>query len=179
MKEKYGYLIIGGGVIGMATALELVKKGVRVAIFDRGQLGMEASWAAGGILSSMRPWAENPASAQLSEMGKSMYLAFTEDLKDQTGIDPEYYRTGLNIINREHIDNIKQWALISNIEVSQEVEGSVKDIHLPTFAVHLPEIAQVRPPKLIKALKASLKQRGVSIYENTEIENIVIRNNRF
>ena len=125
---RYDFIIVGGGIIGMVTALDLTKNGAKVAIFDRGQLGMEASWAAGGILSSMRPWLENPASAQLSEIGKSIYLAFVEGLKDQTGTDPEYYRSGLNIINREHIDNIKQWALISNIEVSQEVEGLVKDI---------------------------------------------------
>jgi len=69
----YDYIVLGGGIIGMMTARELASRGASVAIFDRNELGMETSWAAGGILSSMRPWAEHPASAELSEQGKILY----------------------------------------------------------------------------------------------------------
>jgi len=43
----------------------------------------------------------------------------------------------------------------------------------------LPEISQVRPPRLLKALHKSLKKLSVSIYEYTEITNLVTKNNRF
>ncbi len=67
------YIIVGGGIIGMMTARELAIQGAKVAIFDRGELGKAASWAAGGILSPMRPWAEHPDSTELSEQGKRLY----------------------------------------------------------------------------------------------------------
>ena len=70
---KLDFIVAGGGIIGMSTARELAIRGASVALIDKGELGKEASWAAGGILSSMRPWMENPASAELSEQGKLLY----------------------------------------------------------------------------------------------------------
>ena len=44
-------VIIGGGVIGLSIARALAQRGVReVMLIERGRLGAEASWAAGGIL---------------------------------------------------------------------------------------------------------------------------------
>jgi len=111
----YDYIVLGGGIIGMTTARELAKRGASVAIFDRGELGMEASWSAGGILSSMRPWAEHSASAQLSDQGKKLYPEYIESLQDETGIDSEYVRSGLIIIDKNHVKRIKDWAATKSI----------------------------------------------------------------
>lgn len=176
---NYEYIIIGGGVIGMATARELALRGSVVAIFDKGELGKEASWSAGGILSSMRPWAEHPASAELSEQGKRLYPGYVESLKDETGIDSEYFRSGLMIIDKVHVEKTKAWAKALRIDLQENITDKVYDFKLPEQSVSLPEIAQIRPPRLIKALKESLKQLPVSIYENTEITNISVKDNQF
>ena len=42
-------LIIGAGVMGMLSALELAEAGQDVLILDKGQAGLEASWARGGL----------------------------------------------------------------------------------------------------------------------------------
>ena len=42
--------VVGGGVIGCSIAWRLAQSGQRVAIFERGDAGKEASWAAGGML---------------------------------------------------------------------------------------------------------------------------------
>ncbi|MGH7925848.1 MAG: FAD-dependent oxidoreductase, partial [Candidatus Binatus sp.] len=41
-------LIIGGGIIGSSIAWRLASDGVDVTVFERGRLGLEASWAAAG-----------------------------------------------------------------------------------------------------------------------------------
>lgn len=41
-------VIIGGGVIGLASALELATSGAKVCVIDQGALQTSASWAAGG-----------------------------------------------------------------------------------------------------------------------------------
>src|SRR4051794_32186264 len=43
-------IIVGGGIIGLMTARALAKRGLAVTIVERGELGREASYAAGGIL---------------------------------------------------------------------------------------------------------------------------------
>ena len=49
-------VIIGGGVIGCLSALNLLEAGVRVTLVERGRIGREASWAGGGIVSPLYPW---------------------------------------------------------------------------------------------------------------------------
>ncbi|MDE0689611.1 MAG: FAD-dependent oxidoreductase, partial [Candidatus Poribacteria bacterium] len=49
MKNKK-IVIIGGGVIGLGIGWQLAKAGAAVTIYDRGQAGRGASWAAAGML---------------------------------------------------------------------------------------------------------------------------------
>ena len=175
---KFDFISIGGGIIGMTTARELAVRGANVALIEKGELGKEASWAAGGILSSMRPWSENPASAELSEHGKLHYPQFINSLKDETGIDPEYVKSGLIIIEAKHIADIKHWASSKCIKVIEKIENLDAEIRLPEQAVLLPEIAQLRPPRLLKALRKSLELLSVSVFENTDITNLVKKQDR-
>jgi len=158
----------------MTTARELAMRGLSVSLFDKGQLGMESSWAAGGILSSMRVWSEHPVSAKLSSEGKACYENFVEELKEQTGIDSEYYRSGLLMINDSDIEQIRLWAEKNQVPFSGNSENYPPDMHIPANSVFLPEIAQVRVSRLLKALRASLSKLSVSIFENTAITGLEI-----
>ncbi len=173
------YIIVGGGIIGMMTARELAIQGAKVALFDRAELGKEASWAAGGILSPMRPWAEHPDSAELSERGKQLYPEYIESLKQETGIDSEYIRSGLIIIDAEHAAKTKKWVSNNKVKLEEVTQNQFSNINIPEHAILLPEITQLNPSCLLKALHESLKQLNVSIYEHTEITNIIAKNNQF
>ena len=176
---KFDFIVVGGGIIGMTTARELAMQGASVALFDKGELGKEASWAAGGILSSMRPWAEHPASAELSGQGKTDYPKYSASLKDETGIDPEYVRSGLIVIDENHAVKISGWARSKGIKVSKDIQHSPASLKLPNHSVLLPEIAQLRPPRLLNAVHKSLRQLSVSIFENTAITNLATKNKQF
>jgi glycine oxidase len=43
-------LILGAGVIGLSLAWELSRRGRRVTILERGEVGREASWAGAGMI---------------------------------------------------------------------------------------------------------------------------------
>jgi len=172
---KSDCLVIGGGVIGMLTARELALRGLAVSLFDKGRLGMESSWAAGGILSSMRTWLEHPSSAKLSNEGKACYADLVEELKQQTGIDAEYYRSGLLMINKSDVEHTRQWAEKNQVSFYESHKGHPPNMHIPAYSIFLPEIAQLRVPRLLKALHASLIKLGVSIFENTAITGMDIK----
>src|ERR1700730_970890 len=83
MTKTFEAVIAGGGLIGGAIALELA--GVRVAIFELGEPGREASWASAGILS---PAPENPATIPLVPLGKasmSLYPQFVARVEEISG----------------------------------------------------------------------------------------------
>src|SRR5260221_7867974 len=75
MTKNFEAVIAGGGLIGGAIALELALAGVRVAVFEQGEPGREASWAGAGILS---PAPENPATIPLVPLGKASMALYPE-----------------------------------------------------------------------------------------------------
>lgn len=170
--SKNDCIVVGGGIIGMATARELALRGLKVSLFDKGKLGMESSWAAGGILSPMRPWSENPDSFKLSHQGKAAYAGFISELKQQTGIDPEYYCSGLLMINQDDVEKTLQWAKNHEILFDEEYKNYPANMRIPAKSIFLPEIAQVRVPRLLKALHASLLDLQVNIFENAELADL-------
>ncbi len=175
----HDFLVIGGGVVGMTTARELAIRGFKVALFDKSEPGREASWAAGGILSSMRPWAEHPASAVLSNAGRQDYSAFCDSLHDNTGIDPEYIVSGLLMAGSDDIDKTATWAQQNGIVCRQGQVYLPRFLSLPADAILLPDIAQVRPNKLVQALKTDLTARRVEMFANSAVESINISHGRF
>jgi len=176
--SKRDCIVIGGGIIGMTTARELAMRGLSVSLFDKGKPGMESSWAAGGILSPMRPWLEHPCSAELSSQGKACYEDYVEELKQQTGIDPEYYRSGILLINTSDVEHTRQWADKNSILFTENYKEYPSNMHIPAKSIFLPEIAQVRVTRLLKALHASLLGLGVTIFEDTAITGLEIHNDQ-
>ncbi|MFN9856651.1 MAG: FAD-dependent oxidoreductase, partial [Pseudanabaena sp.] len=55
-------LIIGGGIIGLSTAIALSQKGASVTVVERDLCGQGATWAAAGLLA---PEAERIEGSQL------------------------------------------------------------------------------------------------------------------
>ena len=89
--------IIGAGISGLMTALELAEQGCSVDIFDQQHAGQAASWAGGGILSPMYPWRYAPEVNQLAQYGKWLYQMWNEKLLPITGIDFQIHDTGMLI----------------------------------------------------------------------------------
>jgi glycine/D-amino acid oxidase-like deaminating enzyme len=89
--------IIGAGISGLLSALELIEQGCSVTIFDQQQAGKAASWAGGGILSPMYPWRYPQAVNELAQHGKALYQAWNEKLRPVSGIDFEIHESGMLI----------------------------------------------------------------------------------
>src|SRR5712691_8241528 len=88
-------VIVGGGVIGLTIARALRRRGVRdVVLIERGQLGAEASWAAGGILGPQIEADRADDSFLLACASRDMYSEFTNALREETGVDVELDTTG-------------------------------------------------------------------------------------
>src|SRR6185295_7852403 len=87
--------IVGGGVMGCAVALRLAQRGLSVTVVERGIPGAEASSAAAGILG---PQMEATGPGPLLELGlrsRALYPALASELKEATGIDIGYVKSGV------------------------------------------------------------------------------------
>jgi glycine oxidase len=78
-------LVEGGGVIGLATALELALRGHAVTVFERGVAGSGATWAAAGMLAANDAH-HPPALVSFAQHSASLYPAFLLRVQALSGL---------------------------------------------------------------------------------------------
>src|SRR6218665_2854891 len=105
-------VIVGAGVIGMMTARELARAQCEVALLERSQMGKEASWAGGGIVSPLYPWRYSAPVTALASAAQQAYPALADELVEETGIDPEFTRSGLLMLDAEDARDAEAWASV-------------------------------------------------------------------
>jgi glycine oxidase len=176
-------VIVGGGVIGMLTARELVQKGAQVTLVERGRLGGESSWAGGGILAPLYPWQHPAAISDLASWSQHCYPQLCQRLTDATGIDPEWTRSGLLILDAAERSHAIRWT--GGVHMSIELLDRDTIEHLEPrlardvdTAVMLPDLAQVRNPRLVTALQVDLINRGVEVLEHTAVTALLMKDDR-
>tara|TARA_R110002074_G_scaffold357799_1_gene530057 strand:- start:72 stop:1136 length:1065 start_codon:yes stop_codon:yes gene_type:complete len=167
---KSDLIIIGGGIIGLYSAYLLAQSGIKITLIDKGNFGQESSWAAGGILSPLLPWHYSDKVLSLTRSAARDYKNLSTHLAISTGLDIEYWKCGLTIHETVN-DDISQWCDQHNI-ICQQIEN-IQQNH-----IHLPDIAQVRMPLVIKALVELLQRENVTLLNNTDVLNYQIHNRR-
>jgi len=89
--------VVGGGVIGAACARSAAQRGLPVALFAPGPDAAAASAASAGMLAAQI----EPADDQLLPLavrGRDLYEDLAAALKDTTGIDIRFQRTGITTV---------------------------------------------------------------------------------
>jgi glycine oxidase len=176
-------LVIGGGFIGLAAALELARAKLSVTVLERETLGSEASWAGAGLTKPCS-WNRHDPMAQLLRRGIWLHRTKNPQLVEETGIDVEYSvcgRLGLLVTDQQvrmahsEIRGAEHYAeqygspLIDVIDIDEarRIEpaiGADAPAVVRCFAT-----AQLRNPRVIQALRAACEKAEVSIVENEPV----------
>ena len=93
---KCDVAVIGGGVIGLACAWRLAQGDAKVALFERGTCGREASWAAAGMLAAQTEAVGHPPATRdlgakaavfdLCLQSRGLYPAFVDELGEDVDL---------------------------------------------------------------------------------------------
>jgi glycine oxidase len=162
-------LIIGAGASGLATALELAQRGLRVTVLDRGRAGGESTWAGGGIMAPLLPWMYDWRVNQLSEFSRALLPAWIGQLQELSGEDAEFLPSGMLVMPPFDADLATRWCEAHGWPWQRR---SSRDF-LPATAVAeglwLPGVHQVRNPALIRSLGKAAIAAGVDIQEGVEV----------
>jgi glycine oxidase len=162
--------VIGGGIVGCITSFFLIKKGYEVTLVDQNTIGQEASWAGAGILSPLLPWNYQDTVNNLCFGSADFYKQLSETLKKDTGIDPEWIESGMLVYDINEKNHAVSWCQKNHIEI-QEVQTE----KIPCLL--LPHVAQIRNPRLLKALKIYLIKNNVVMMEHQKVSPISDSNN--
>jgi glycine oxidase len=160
------YLIAGGGIIGLSCAIKLAELDAKIIVLERGLTGSESSWAGGGILSPLCPWDYPEEITRLSHHFPAQFREWVSALHAATGIDPEYEKSGMLVLPSYDIDKARHWCIAHSLRMEEHDGGLL-----------LPDVAQIRNPKLMQALRAKVEQLGVRIVESCEVHSILADTN--
>jgi glycine oxidase len=183
MMKQPDVLIIGGGVIGLTTAYFLAREGVRVEIMDKSDFGREASWAGAGILPPGNPQQARTPFEQLRAHSAALFPTLSAELRERTGIDNGYLRCGgLEFADAASEETAQEWR--AEGIVFEMVDGKHLAHLEPALspelrsAYYLPDMAQVRNPRHLKALLAGCQSLGVRLQPGCPVSGFETRGGR-
>jgi len=164
-------VVVGGGVIGLASAWRLAQRGARVAIVDRDP-GRGASWAAAGMLAPVTEvhHGEVPLLGLNLESARR-YPAFVEELEDTAGIPTAYRPCGTLAVAADNDDHaalmeLHRFQQRLGLEVAKLTRQECRQVEpalTPSIrgGIRVEGDHQIDPRRLVAALRRACLAAGV------------------
>jgi glycine oxidase len=181
--KTFDVAIAGGGIIGASIAFELAAEKLKVVLLDRQSPGMEASWAAAGMLS---PGPDSQEAMPLAPLGMEslrLYPGFIAAVEETSGLTTEFDRKGtLQVFSGPHAEEEREWMVKEFRRANQRIEplsedaARKKEKHLGLaagVAASLPEEATLDPRLLMKACLTAAERRGVETRTGCEVTSVL------
>lgn len=171
-------IIVGGGLLGMLTARFLHDAGLKVMLIDQKELGTESTWAGGGIVSPLYPWRYPAAISQLARYSQQHYPGLCASLQAETGVSPQWTRSGLLFTEDDEYAAAQDWAQTWGYELQHLPSAAAMAGCEPQLAadfgrgLFLPELGQVRNPRIAHSLRTSLRLRPLTIAEHYPVTGL-------
>jgi len=176
--DSYDVALIGGGVIGCAIAWRLAASGLKTIVVERNEPGMEASFAAGGMLAAQ---AESDPAARLFPLAlssRNAYPKFVQDLEAASSTNVAYRSEGTIVVSlRAEDDEELESKYAAQTEAGLDVElltdREVLDLEpsiSPSvrFALRFPGDHQVDNRLLVRALEQAARKANAEFSLGTE-----------
>ncbi|HWE72546.1 MAG TPA: glycine oxidase ThiO [Stellaceae bacterium] len=182
-RSKPKTAIIGGGVIGLSVGWRLAQSGCIVEIFERGEAGRGASWAAAGMLAAgVETEPGELALHGLCRASQDAWPRFAAELEAASGQSVELRREGTLMValNRDDTAQLRytydfQRQHGISLDWLNGAQARQKEPHLhPNLAaaVYCAGDHQVENRKLVRALRAAFIAAGGKLHEHTKVAAI-------
>lgn len=183
LRETVDLVVVGGGVVGLAVAYEALRSGLQAALVDRRFVGRESSWAGAGIIppGSQLPLSELPAYERLRAVSFRRFESLAEEILEAVGVDVEFRRTGgVEVARSEEAAGL----LAANARARRAHGIRVEEVGAPglrdlapgisdaTSAIWMPDMRQVRNPRLLAGLASACRQAGARIVEGDGVQRV-------
>jgi D-hydroxyproline dehydrogenase subunit beta len=175
-------LVIGGGIIGCATAFELAVRGATVTLLEKDELAAGASGRNLGYLDTSK----DPVLAPLARRSLERYLELTDDPPFPVFLDREPLGTLAVTMDEDEIDDLDLWARSAravNVEVehadadaARSLEPALSPAVLHAFLLH--EGHRVDPTAMTICLAALARAAGATIAHHRPARRLVLDGER-
>ena len=181
LPERVTAVVIGGGIIGVTTALFLAEKGISVALFEKGRIGGEQSSRNWGWCRTMgRDIGEIPLALESLRLWRGM--------NERTGRETGFRQPGILYLceNEREAATQETWleqARLYQVE-SRMLRGTALDEVMPgasrTFiaGLHTASDGRAEPALAAPAIAEAARDHGARIFTGCAVRGIDLHNDR-
>jgi sarcosine oxidase subunit beta len=172
MTETYDAIIIGGGIMGCSTALQLARRGMEVALLEKGVIGAGPTGKSSAII---RQHYSNEMTARMAFHSLRVF----QDFENQVGDECGFIQTGFVAM----VPVKDKVGLKANIDLQRRVgirtellsEESLHEL-MPGLvtadlvaAAYEPESGYADPYLTVTALARAARQAGAAIFQENQV----------
>lgn len=167
MNSRSDVLVIGGGAIGLATAIELARQGTQVTVLSR-NFQEAALHAAAGMLAPQAEGLEPGPMLDLCVRSRDLYPDWTSQLTELTGLETGYWPCG--ILAPAFADSSPRYT-----GDAEWCDRSTIHQHQPDLSPDIvggwwfPQDAQVNNQQLAQVLLQSALQLSITVEEGVSV----------
>jgi glycine oxidase len=175
-------IVIGGGVMGLASARELRRRGYSVTLLERATPGRAASWASAGIVgATLRD--ESDPSFELRQVSRQLWPAFAEAVQSESGLDPEYREMGCVQLATNEAELVWLTEAAGRGEASTVLDPAALHDLEPALSAQLPggllvPGGNVDNRRLCRALEIAARRAGVRVETGCEVRAVTVSGHR-
>lgn len=193
-KDKdFDVAVVGGGLVGAATAWGLARAGQRVAVLDEGDVAFRASRGNFALVWVQSKGLGMPEYAAWTKRSSDGWAGFADDLRTQTGLDVCFQRPGgftlclsetelanrANMLQRLHNQPEMQrydYEIMSREQVRRMLPHIGPEV---VGGSYCPLDGHVNSLRLLRALHGGMQQMGVTYFPDHIVDTIAYRNGGF
>lgn len=179
-------IVVGGGVMGLAAARELRRRGLgHVLLLERTTPGQAASWASAGIVGAATGDPAAPT-ADLRRLSLRLWPTFAAAAREESGLDPEYRASGILQVARDDAE-------LASVRHDLE-SGAAAGGHLLASAGEVSDVEPAIGPavrgavwqpggsvdnrRLTRALEIAARRSGVEVRTGVEVRAVAASGRR-
>ena len=174
--DRAGVVVIGGGIIGACTALELAERGIDVVLCEKGEVGAEQSSRNWGWCRQMgRDVREIPLAIEALRLWRGM--------NERVGAETGFRQCGIAYMSQtdEEMALREQWLetharpyqldsrMISGTEAAELVPGASVEWR---GALYTPSDGRAEPQKAAPAIAAAARARGAKVVTRCAVRGL-------
>jgi sarcosine oxidase subunit beta len=180
-KENFDIVIVGGGIVGTATAYFLAKKGRKVCVVEKGVPGKESSGRNGGVIKPSHQFdTQLPVAARSTELWRMIDAESDLDFeyREQGYIRLHYTEADLKEMTRR-VERDRAYGVkvdyLTKEETREMVPFMTTDYLCSTYC---PSGGSAEPYLASAAMCRLAKRYGATVYENREVTGIEVVNDK-
>jgi len=179
-------IIVGGGMVGAAFAYGLARAGLKVAVFDGGDLSYRASRGNFGLVATQLKGIGNPPYHKWSREAADLWPDFAAELRERTGVNVFHERKGSAIalltpdewdarakqmaqLAREQNEIGFEYKMLDRKELADLVPGTGPEVLGASFTAY---DGQCTPLYLLRAMHAATIALGGRYLPNADVDTI-------